>query len=138
MAEILSSIFSNLWVSGFSFLIWVGSIIFMIKIDIGLLRGRGDFKSKEGKFEKWGITATKGFIVVFVIILSFIFSLSFLANIGKYSSILFIILIMMMLIVSTIIIIPTKLLRKGRRNDFGVRWLIDLIDKHDRKKAVKN
>ena len=137
MTALTDFIFQNLWISYMSLFIWIISIILMIKMDIGVLRGRGDFKNKKGKFENFWLTMFKFFLTTFIMILSLIFSIFSIVNIAKYSNLLFIIILLVMFVISLLVSLPIAIVEKGAESDFGLRWLINLIDKSDNKKKSK-
>ncbi len=128
MAQLIDFIMNNLWVSYISFFIWILLVIYMIKRDIGILRGRGDYKDKNGKFEHRGITFIKIFTCGIILIFSALLSVPLITI---FPNIIKVIIFVLMVIIIIVVFIPLGLVKKGSGSDIGLRWLINLIDKWD-------
>lgn len=123
-------ILQNIWISYVSIIIWFIDILFLITLDIRVLRGRGDEKIGK-KFVNPGLTWLKyiigGIILLLTLILSIV-GISFIFG-REFSTWIFFIFF----IISIFIMLPWKMLEKGPASDFGLRWIINILDRSDKK-----
>lgn len=139
----------NIWITLVFLIIWIIDAIFIIRLDLGMLRGwdlskltRSGYKEKvvmKKRREKfvsiWMIGLKYSILGSILTVTTIILSISSAFTFGAGS---FIYVFLTFFIMDCLLIAPAKLMNRYLGSEFGLRWLIKLIDKHDENSKNKN